>query len=107
MSLFLLSQVFLIVSHSPLVQILTSIILFGNADILSLTAPEEWLNQFRLNCQQNENNVEAEASAVDKPIPSNESCPEPKPNQNLLTQPNLNITDEEKEKLLALGELEK
>lgn len=102
-SLFLLSQVFLIINHSPLVQILTWIILYGNIDVLSHHTPEQWLDQLQLNNEQKKksdvNNVSN--GEVDLNCSSKFSGDESVSSRN--SDSDLNIPDEEKEKLLRLG----
>lgn len=101
-SLFLLSQVFLILNHSPLVQILTWIILYGNTDSLSHHTPEQWLDHLQLNNEQKKkpevHNVTN--GEVDLNCSSKFSADESVSSKN--SDSDLNITDEEKEKLLRL-----
>ncbi|KAK6643395.1 hypothetical protein RUM43_004900 [Polyplax serrata] len=103
-SLFLLSQVFLIVSHSPLVQMLTTIILFGN-DILFLKAHERWLTRIEGNHQNGEEDATIESNLLFKQENSEpEVAFQCKPMETISSDAVSNITDEEKEKLLALDE---
>lgn len=99
-SLFLLSQVFLILNHSPLVQILTWIILYGNNDMLSHNITEQWLEQLQLNNEQKKETTEAH-SVTNGDVDLNCSKYSDSPRNS---DSDLNITDEEKEKLLKLGE---
>ncbi|KAJ9577624.1 hypothetical protein L9F63_005811, partial [Diploptera punctata] len=86
-SLFLLSQVFLIITHVPLVHVLASIILTGDMDIFSQGASE------KLASHRMSQVTESDAAAVeDESVSGTES-----------KGTNLNITDEEKEQRLALA----
>lgn len=98
-SLFLLSQVFLIINHSPLVQILTWIILYGNNDMLSHNITEQWLEQLQLNNEQKTETAEPH-NVTNGDVELN--CSKYS-DSSRNSDSDLNITDEEKEKLLKLG----
>ena len=102
--MFLLSQVFLIVNHSPLVQKLTSIILFENNEVLFNTTPEQWFYQFQLGYLRNKQNSENDSVVESNSTNTTENNSNSQKHSSISSDSDLNITDEEKEKLLALGD---
>ncbi|KAJ4444330.1 hypothetical protein ANN_06122 [Periplaneta americana] len=106
-SLFLLSQVFLIITHVPLVHVLASIILTGDMDIFSQGACEKLASHsvtqgaaikpgFVAPTETLEKSLERDSEAADVESGAVSDSVESK-------EANLNITDEEKEQRLALG----
>ncbi|KAG5873996.1 hypothetical protein JTB14_015927 [Gonioctena quinquepunctata] len=94
-ALFLLSQVFLIITHSPLVQTLAWIILKTNRSIFE-KGVDKLLENFEKEKERKKSEDEAGAHATSD-ISSRDSCSS---KENIVDEhTNLNITDEEKERL--------
>nr|CAD7198518.1 unnamed protein product [Timema douglasi] len=129
-SLFLLSQVFLIITHEPLVRVLARIILTGNMDIFSqgtsdktvavspqtqrvtvgltpgFMAPTESLEKSLETSTATPQSAAREGTTPQAPsgaVPVPEGAQSDTPDSDPSEGVNINITDEEKEKLLALG----
>nr|CAD7261213.1 unnamed protein product [Timema shepardi] len=128
-SLFLLSQVFLIITHEPLVRVLARIILTGNMDIFSQGTSDKTVSVspqtqrvtvgltpgFMAPTESLEKSLETSTATPQSAVregttPQASSCAVPvpegaqsdTPNSDPSEGVNINITDEEKEKLLAL-----
>ncbi|KAL0278779.1 UNVERIFIED_CONTAM: hypothetical protein PYX00_000494 [Menopon gallinae] len=99
-SLFLLSQVFLIINHSSLVKILTWIILYGDTETPILTSPEKWLAQLQF--KKESQGAAAQDGLQNSELDHCSSYPLAEQGASRNFDSDINITDEEKEKLLGL-----
>ncbi|KAJ8910717.1 hypothetical protein NQ315_002082 [Exocentrus adspersus] len=96
-ALFLLSQVFLILSHSPLIQTLSWIILKTDRSVF-----EKGVDKLLEYYEKEKEGRNSEDEACSRTLSDISSKDSNSSKENILDeQPNMNITDEEKQKLVA------